>query len=211
MLKCYCVRHCQDDKKMFIVNIMSRDSKRRNFISGVERVGQTKGLLLIMPLFLFVMPIGVRAQAQTNLTEYDNQFFTIGYPSDWTINDTGTNGSWSVGVTHAVKFHTPSDRGWTGNATLDKSYWLKYLESSSGYTVTMIDNETNYVDRQQALVATLTNGIVEEKFVVTFIPINLPNVHAWWMYWFMYASHIDGYPTYLYTFQTMLAKFHANA
>jgi hypothetical protein len=75
----------------------------------------------------------------------------------------------------------------------------------------MMDNETNYVAGRQALVATLTNGIVKENFVVTYIPINLPNIHAWWMYWFIYSSPIDGYPTYLDTFQTMIAKFHANA
>jgi hypothetical protein len=79
---------------------------------------------------------------------------------------------------------------------LDKNVWFNSLSSSG--TVISIDNETQYVSGEPALVATLTNGLNKEMVIVTFVQVRIGQfgAHGTWMFEFVYASSLDDYPTY---------------
>jgi hypothetical protein len=194
---------------------------------------------MIVPIVL-MMVIPTSVIAQSGFTEYDSKYFTIAYPSDWTVNDTAI-GDLSMccwNQHHDISFTAPDHDakvslaiyGPVFNNTLDKSYWLDQFPYGN---IISIDNQTYYMSGRQAAVITLTANNNKQMDVVTFAQVHFPNpcdtkslpdkssltlaYHLMLCYgkpfqfMLIYTSSIDKFPTYLNQFQTMVAKFHVNA
>jgi hypothetical protein len=182
-------------------------------------------LIMIVPIVL-MMVIPTSVIAQSSFTAYDNKYFTMVYPSDWTVNDTKF-GDLSYATTHAIVFHSPNDDARvvlvvTGpelspDNTLDKNYWLNQFPSAN---ILSIDNQTQYMSGRQALVATLLDGNNKQMVVVTLARVHFQDYQCDiksdklfcqpFQFMLMYNTNINNFPTYLNQFQTMVSKFHVN-
>jgi len=198
------------------------------FPSRMDTKDIDKGWKLIMiPPIVLMMVIPTNVIAQSGFTEYDNKYFTMAYPSDWTVNDTGF-GDLQYGTHHTIVFHSPNDDARivlvvTGpelspDNTLDKSYWLNQFPAAN---IISLDNQTQYMSGKQALVATLTDSNNNKQMVVvTLARVHLPGEqcdtkpgHLFcqpFQFFMMYNTNINNFPTYLNQFQTMVSKFHIN-
>jgi hypothetical protein len=105
-------------------------------------------LIMIAPIVL-MMVIPTSVIAQSGFTIYDNKYFTMAYPSDWTVNDTAI-GDLSIccKMYHDISFTAPDHDAKVSleiygpvfnnsSITLDKSYWLDNspMETSSPSTI----------------------------------------------------------------------------
>jgi hypothetical protein len=48
-----------------------------------------KKIAIVTIIGLLTITMTGKTMAQSNLTEYDNKYFSMAYPSGWTVNDTG--------------------------------------------------------------------------------------------------------------------------
>lgn len=97
--------------------------------------------LITIASIVLMMVIPTSVIAQSGFTAYDNKYFTMIYPSGWTVNDTGLGDllyhvKWRH---HTVIFDSPNDNARIhldiygpvhapiGSVTLDKNYWLDQL------------------------------------------------------------------------------------
>jgi hypothetical protein len=128
--------------------------------------GKVTIVILTMIGLLLAIPMTGKTMAQSGFTDYDNKYFTMVYPSGWTVNDTGfsdldlccnpyhhlinapgNDARISLEVYGPV-LHAPLPCC----VTLNKNYWLNKLSYGD---IISIDNQTQYMSGKQALVANL--------------------------------------------------------
>jgi hypothetical protein len=99
-------------------------------------------------------------------SSYTNSHFTVKYPSDWSINDTG--------FTNRTVFKAPNDTAevgitWGASAPswfLDREAWFTNM-TKNGFPIST--NDTNYLSRSHALVWMGTIGDIKEVAIVSVV------------------------------------------
>lgn len=157
-------------------------------------------LMFLLPLLL-VPATANQAIAQTipSFSSYTNNHFTIKYPSDWSINDTG--------FTNRTVFKAPNDTAevgitWGASAPswfLDREAWFSNM-TKNGFAISAVTNNTNYLSRSHALVWMGTIGDIKEVAVVSVVRGT--------GYIITYAAGINNYLKYLNQAEIMWATFH---
>lgn len=170
----------------------------------------TPKLNLILRRLMFLLPLLLipatanQAIAQTipGFASYTNYHFTIKYPSDWSINDTGfpnrtvfqaPNATAEVGIT------------WGASAPpwfLDREAWLTNM-TENGLAISTVTNNTNYLSRSHALVWVGTIGDIKESAIVSVV-----NGTG---YIITYAADMINYMRYLNQVEIMWATFHVKS
>lgn len=156
-----------------------------------------------MFLFMSLLLIpGNQTIAQISIpgfSSYTNSHFTVKYPGDWSINDTG--------FTDRTVFKAPNDTAevgitWGASAPswfLDREAWFTNM-TKNGFAISAVTNDTNYLSRSHALVWMGTIGDIKEVAIVSVV--------RGIGYIITYAAGINNYPRYLNQVEIMWATFH---
>jgi len=160
-------------------------------------------LLILLPLLLIPAAANQAiAQSIPGFSSYTNNQFTVKYPSDWSINDTGfpnrtvfqaPNTTAEVGITWGAS--APS---WF----LDREAWFTNM-TKNGLAMSTINNDTNYLSRSHALVWVGTIGDIKESAIVSVV-----NGTG---YIITYAAGIANYLRYLNQVEIMWETFHVKS
>jgi hypothetical protein len=160
-------------------------------------------LKFLLPLLL-IPAIANQAIAQTipGFSSYTNNHFTVKYPSDWSINDTG--------FTNRAVFKAPNDTAevgitWGASAPswfLDREAWITNM-TKNGFAISAVTNDTDYLSRSHALVWMGTIGDIKEVALVSVVRGT--------GYIITYAAGINNYLKYLNEVEIMWATFHVRS
>jgi hypothetical protein len=168
-------------------------------------------LMLVVFSFAFSLSLSTQALAQVNSTflTYTNTDlgFTIKYPSDWTVNESG------IANDKTVDFKSAASGGFlrvvsinnTGTLTKDEvaNYITSNLTAFGSGKLLEVDKDGYFLSGHPAVRAIIGSEQppLELKTMDYILPIGEKLYHV------MYGSTSESFPTYLQTAQSMIDSF----